>query len=1435
MSQDRKRLILIILLCGVLITSSVISSLLSNNKISNAIRLDQVAFNQQKDTIAYDNGELNTFYSKITPALRDKIKNAYSNEYFDVIVSTLPSRTTRISRSLRFDYQIQHSYEIVPAFNGIMSKQELETLSQNPDVVWIEPNLPVFEMMETARPASGVDWVYDSLGIDGSGIRVAVIDSGIDDTHVDLAGRVVGWKDFINDQDAVYDDRGHGTHIAGIIAGLGNQNSDRRGIAPGADLLGVKILDENGQGTLADVIAGIEWSVKNDADVINLSLGTRITGDGTTATDMAVNRAVELGSTVVVSAGNFGPNGSQTIGIPGTAEYAITVGAVVEPAESSSGSWEMAAISSLGPTLDGRIKPDICAPGESINSAFAPSIIGNTFSYRKDQGTSMSSAIVSGIVALTLQRNRSLNPADIKNLLTDNADPLDSTTPIPNNIWGFGRVNARTAILEAGDFSSPGDPPNVRINTPSLSSIYSFGDLVHFSIQVSEGDDSIEQLLLYLPDDQIVDLTGDIVGELAEYDWSGTINGTIEARVYCRDTLGRVTENNVLFYVNSSADVLIIDDSLWGEQVSTYYEDTLDNYFYSHLIWDSRELGPPDLATIAQNISAVIWSTGSADENTLTEEEQTEISKYLTNDGKLMLVGQDLAFDLNSTKTFLNDVLYADFESDEAPSSLVIGEPGDPISDDLHFRTIGGDGIRPLGVFSSPDSLIPLSPAETFLSYEDGTAAGVRLQEDNTKLIFLPFNFAAIDAQNARNKLLGNSINWLTGIINPHTPPNISIISPYYKETLKSSENALIVVDASPPSDISSIEYKIYSQTSVYQEWKDSSGDWNDTHYEIDWFIPIVDFPIPSIVEILIRIVDNSNAYSSAYIRVYIREGEILVINGDRNTPTSDGFVTSLDNSGMTSDIWSREDKGTISLELMSIYEAVVWKTGKDKDEGKYRLFTDLEIGLLTAYMQNGGDLLLCGDYITLNYRDYNFLRSTLGVVFRGPSSIGSTTLHGTTNSFLDSQNFDISNSQGFTIDYTHDSSPLLVTNAGGNELTVGVVSGHIKTGRCLFFAFDPSDIASNTQRDLLVEKSLDFLVGNLPYCEITSPDFGQVYKSTAQLTLTVSIFFPEPTTILSEVLTAIGDQQPVPMTQGSNATLYSKTLSLSVASGITSLKVIVSDQSGNKYLASTRIFVESNDFILVDDDGTSFWEDFYIAAFQESSDSVIDHWDSYLLGEIPSTILKDYSYCIWFTGSLENQKAISDSELENIKSYLVNGGKFFVSGEGIEQNLEIFNARRIASSTAKRTVYGDPSSPVIPQMMELGKQDSAMNTLKPSVIEPLDSSAVSLAYYNEDGTEIAGIGFKNNTYALVFFAFNFESLGTSTDRTNVLARIIQFLDGTLEPSSISSESKSSDGNGNGFIGFSLIPLLLGAIILLVWRVIVRYNERRKVTKIDTK
>lgn len=143
-------------------------------------------------------------------------------------------------------------------------------------------------------------------------------------------GKIIGWKDWVNNRAEPYDDHGHGTHVGSIIAGTGEGNPLFRGVAPGAALVGLKVLDSNGSGSLSNVAAAVDWCVENKERygirVISMSLGTSGTSDGTDAVSLAVDSAVERGLVAVVAAGNSGPN-RFTIGSPGAAQRAITIAA----------------------------------------------------------------------------------------------------------------------------------------------------------------------------------------------------------------------------------------------------------------------------------------------------------------------------------------------------------------------------------------------------------------------------------------------------------------------------------------------------------------------------------------------------------------------------------------------------------------------------------------------------------------------------------------------------------------------------------------------------------------------------------------------------------------------------------------------------------------------------------------------------------------------------------------------------------------------------------------------------------------------------------------------------------------------------------------------------------------------------------------------------
>lgn len=276
-----------------------------------------------------------------------------------------------------------------------------------------------------------------TLNVSGRGVRVAVLDSGVDDEHPDLdEGTVVAEKDFSGEGTAD-DQLGHGTHVAAIIAGDGDaSNGTHRGVAPNASIVNVRVLGPGGRGRTSDIVAGMEYAVAHDADVLSISLGGRASGDTPLAT--AAQRAVDHGATVVIAAGNSGPV-ARTIASPGIAPGAITVGA-------SDGDESIARFSSRGPTpIDGRLKPDVVAPGVGVVSACTDGTYETCDGpYVAKDGTSMATPHVSGVAALMLQRHPDWSPGRVKAALLSTAEPLDANATVYDQ--GAGLVDASRAV-----------------------------------------------------------------------------------------------------------------------------------------------------------------------------------------------------------------------------------------------------------------------------------------------------------------------------------------------------------------------------------------------------------------------------------------------------------------------------------------------------------------------------------------------------------------------------------------------------------------------------------------------------------------------------------------------------------------------------------------------------------------------------------------------------------------------------------------------------------------------------------------------------------------------------------------------------------------------------------------------------------------------------
>ena len=379
---------------------------------------------------------------------------------------------------------------VLPGFDAVaayLTDDEIDAIAASDSVDLIVADNPVFGLdyassMDITNLSIGLDKVASPAagGPDGAGVGVAVLDSGVATTSDLRNSRIVGWKDFVNSKPTPYDDAGHGTFVAGLIAGDGtaslpldqggSANVQFRGVAPAANIIGVKVLDSTGTGRTSSVMAGILWAIahKNQYNirVLNLSVGS----DPVAPTDFdpiaqAVQWAWKNGITVVCAAGNEGETGPGGILSPGDNPYVITVGASDTRQTASTSDDSVTYYSSIGPTLwDEYAKPDLLAPGNRLISVRVPgSYIDTNFpqnlipvssyvtgasasadpSYLMLSGTSTAAPVDAGVAALMIGEDPSLTPDDVKVRMMDTADPIPGVSRFQQ---GAGLLDAAGAL-----------------------------------------------------------------------------------------------------------------------------------------------------------------------------------------------------------------------------------------------------------------------------------------------------------------------------------------------------------------------------------------------------------------------------------------------------------------------------------------------------------------------------------------------------------------------------------------------------------------------------------------------------------------------------------------------------------------------------------------------------------------------------------------------------------------------------------------------------------------------------------------------------------------------------------------------------------------------------------------------------------------------------
>jgi len=357
---------------------------------------------------------------------------------------------------------IKYKLPMIDAYVIEVDEKQLEQVKALDGLISVEMDTHITAQMNRVGDIIESNWAHEK-GFYGEGVGVAIVDTGIT-LHKDFiegGNRVIAFSDFINGFTEPYDDNGHGTHVAGIIGGNGYSSKGKyAGVAPACRFIGVKVLDQRGDGNISDVLAGLQWIIDNrkkyNIRVVNISVGTssKENLDENSLLVQGVNAVWDSGIIVVVAAGNNGP-GPMSISTPGISRKVITVGSSDDNVAVEVFGSRTKDYSGRGPTPYCIKKPDIVAPGSNIISCNinrysmkgrTPGLRLNTsdspMMYTIKSGTSMATPVVSGAIALLLSAYPNLSNREVKLRLRNSAVDLGQS-------WekqGWGLLNVRKLL-----------------------------------------------------------------------------------------------------------------------------------------------------------------------------------------------------------------------------------------------------------------------------------------------------------------------------------------------------------------------------------------------------------------------------------------------------------------------------------------------------------------------------------------------------------------------------------------------------------------------------------------------------------------------------------------------------------------------------------------------------------------------------------------------------------------------------------------------------------------------------------------------------------------------------------------------------------------------------------------------------------------------------
>jgi subtilisin family serine protease len=699
-----------------------------------------------------------------------------------------------------------------------LTSEEAARLAASPGVARVEPVAevrlePVAEeaLAEDPPDDDAATWglrairaleAREAHGVDGSGVVVGILDTGIDAAHPDLTGRTRAWRDFVSSQPDPYDDNGHGTHCAGTIAG-GASTGRAIGVAPGAELVVGKIFSKGGFTTSERILAGMQWVVDPDGvpgsgDEPRLVSNSWSGPAGSMTYLEAVRTWLALDILPVFAASNSGPK-PETVRTPGGYPEALAVAAA---------SWDgtIAEFSSRGPVVwngEEIVKPDVAAPGNRVFSAWPGG------GHKHLRGTSMATPHVAGLAALLAQASPGRTAAGMRDLLE--ATAADAGALGKDNDWGHGMVDAPLATAVAVDggavrgrvVDASGAPiPWARLSVveaersvlvqedgafrtllpagPFTLRAEAFGFLVgEVTGEAGSGETATMILTLdrrpfgtlagFLVDPEGTPLEGwvhvlgtDLPPVVCGADGAFSIPlppGTYAVRAQAYGFAAATIEGlgvaidqvtSVPVALVRPPPVLVVDDDA-GQGFEAWFVAALDALGEAHDLVVHDEVEGLSGRFLAQ-YETVVWLTGKDNRDCLSRRDQKALAEYLDLGGRLLLSGQEVGYTLGES-LFFRERLGAHFVSDGTTVRTVHG-PG------IELAIAGGDGANNQ-IFPDAVEAAEGTGAETWLTYGNGDGAAVRLAKGNARVVYLGFGLEGVSTLEGRTQLMTASLAYL--------------------------------------------------------------------------------------------------------------------------------------------------------------------------------------------------------------------------------------------------------------------------------------------------------------------------------------------------------------------------------------------------------------------------------------------------------------------------------------------------------------------------------------------------------------------------------------------------------------------------------------------------------------------------------------------------